>query len=984
MIVGEYSTPDSSDGVALAASDSVPDDSPPSALDPISLILADIEERGGSSGSMEAAPAFEPSDSDYGSGQPSYDQQPADPYGAQPSYNQQPADPYGAQPSYNQQPADPYGAQPSYNQQPADPYGAQPSYDQQPADSLWCTAFVQPAACRPLWCTAFVRPAACRPLWCTAFVRPAACRLPMVHSLRTTSSLPTPMVHGPYGAQPSYDQQPADPYGAQPSYDQQPADPYGAQPSYDQQPADSYGAQPSYDQQPADPYGAQPSYDQQPADPYGAQPSYDQQPADPLASLQQRLSTSEHAAAPYSDPAPDVSPLEGLADALAPGIADILSRAEPVGVDAPADSFFMPSQIVEIEPLTSGDDDISEFEQLFNDDRSNTSLLDYLANEYFDRSYFHRSAHVYRMIADLDPSRCDALYFLAESLVKIGQQEDAIPCLASVLSQESDDPQVQIKAQELFDELQHFLEPVAPAQPDMGSAAVNVLSPPNGSESTEFGGVVESGLSAALERADIFSIPDTSDTTDISIIKERLDKDPDNVALLDWYGFRLYSEGMITEAVSVYQRLVNSAGNPTEEAIYYLGNCFLKMYKYREARKTWEHLLELYPDGELAGKARQKLEKLAELEDRDREKRRRASAGGSGMGRMKPKRVVSSTKNKPVKPLSAIGSIVDTVDKASSAKLDPLASLPSVPDEQQVVFTEYHSGDGSGTEEVEKMLSTDPDNPELLDWAAFMNYTNNNFERALELYHKVLTINDDVPQTYYYLGTIYGRLEKYDEAHKYWSILSTRYPDDKVTKKVIPKLDSIKAKAEAMVSSTDSVGSPSIDSSAGAPSPEQAAERTTEQPADPVTAQVAVESVSLELSSQQAASLETLMENPTRDLLEKEREALVLNTGIDKEEMLFHVEAALSKITDSVELEDWAAYLNYSCSHYDKALKHYLTIMKKNPDSPQVYYYVGRILCQQERFKDASKYWKVLCKKYPTSKIAMATKPDLQKLAYFK
>jgi tetratricopeptide (TPR) repeat protein len=751
---------------------------------------------------------------------------------------------------------------------------------------------------------------------------------------------------------------------------------------------------------------------------------------DPLAFLQQRLATGENPKNPYVEPADEDETANSGHDLVSSGFADILSRAEPLE-ETPIKSSFLPAQLLEVEPLTENDDDLLEFENMFNDDPSNTSLLDYLATEYFERAYFHRAAFVYRMIADFDPARCDALYFLAESLVKTGQQEDAIPCLASILSQKSDDPDILVKADVLLGELRHFSEPVVPSQPVDIIPEIPPYVPKTVIESVVPAEVQapasgSSGLSAALNRANIFSIPDSSDTTDVNLIKERLDKDPDNPALLDWYAFRLYTEGMITESVSIYQRLVNETEAPAEEALYYLGNGYLKMFKYREARRYWEILVDRYPDSEISKKAAQKLQKIQELSERDKVKRKKVAAPAGHLGRMKPKRVLTK-KAAPDMPLSAIGSIVDTSAKISSSLLKPIESDPGDPGED-MVFTQYSMGDGSGAAEVEAMLSSDPDNPDLLDWAAFTNYTNNNFEKALELYHRALSINDDIPQTYYYLGTIYGRLENYREALKYWSILVERYPQDKVTNKVLPKLESLRTKAgniqygaAAPVAESPAVAAPVVQTPAAAAPVVQtpaaaapvaqtpaAAAPVAESPAvaapvaespavaAPVVqtpaaaapvAQTPVAAPSVppvpELTPEQVGKLELLMENSTRDLLENERKEMVAATGIDKEEMLFHIEAALAKVKESLELEDWAAYLNYACGNYDEALGHYLFIMKKDANSPQVYFYVGTILCKQERFKDALKYWKVLCKKYPTSRIAIATKPEIEKLKCF-
>jgi len=96
--------------------------------------------------------------------------------------------------------------------------------------------------------------------------------------------------------------------------------------------------------------------------------------------------------------------------------------------------------------------------------------------------------------------------------------------------------------------------------------------------------------------------------------------------------------------------------------------------------------------------------------------------------------------------------------------------------------------DGSGLAEVEATLLANPNKPEVLDWAAFAYYTAGNLPRALACYQRALLLEDDNPHAYFYLGTIYCRLGRFDQAARYWHSLLTRYPDHALARKKLSEI----------------------------------------------------------------------------------------------------------------------------------------------------------------------------------------------------
>ena len=806
----------------------------------------------------------------------------------------------------------------------------------------------------------------------------------------------------------------------------------------------------------------------------------------------------------------------------APGttdIADILARASPMSAAPAAASGAIPADIVAAEPLSPADADIMQFEELYSADPSNSSILDFLATEYLDKGYNRRAIFAYQKIIETDGSRYDAYLNLADCQVKMGLLEEAVPNLRIALEQTDIDGDTRQKAEALMKEAGAFADEPAILTPAPLPPGTEAPLPP-----TEPGlqpGLEKKtqALTDALEKQDIMTVYGGQDDTGIDAVKAQLDADPNNPMLLDWYAFQLYSNNRVIEAVQAYKRLVTEF-DPTPNALYYLGNAYLKLFKYREAKQYWELLRTDFPRSKLVSKAEKKLERIHAMARRELEKRKRGKAAGKkgGLGRISPKR--KTGKKTKEEPLSAIGSILEQHAETITKE------------ENEPIFTEYVMGDGSGVEEVENLLAADPDNPELLDWAAFMNYTNHSYENARQQYHRVLELNPDNPQAYYYLGSIYARLEIYSEARKYWNVLLEQYSTHKVAAKARPKIDQIAgmadkgstaapaaaaAQAESAVSDVLGRATAEPASQAQGSMADRLNKLTTEQPnayeldesereelftqysqgdgsgadeieallandpdnlqlldwaafmnytagcydkalkhykrcleldprnpqtyyyigstlarlerykeaepywlrlvqhfpdhkvtaktrpklekiqkllgadsaaaqpaATPAAAQPAVQTVDVtQLTPEQEQGLERLMEMQTRDIDEDERRSLVASIGMDKGIILQIMEGVLPKMPNSPELLDWTAYINYACGKYDRSLAHYSTLLRIQPDSPQAYYYVGIILCQQERFSDAIKYWNVLVKKYPGCKLAEATQPNLEKLAIF-
>jgi len=105
------------------------------------------------------------------------------------------------------------------------------------------------------------------------------------------------------------------------------------------------------------------------------------------------------------------------------------------------------------------------------------------------------------------------------------------------------------------------------------------------------------------------------------------------------------------------------------------------------------------------------------------------------------------------------------------------------------VLTQYKAGNGQGISEVAAMLEQDPNNLELLDWLAFMYYSNNMLDDALATYNKALTLDPGNVNQLYYLGSTYFKMGDKDKAVECWCKVIELKPDSKIASKAKTKIE---------------------------------------------------------------------------------------------------------------------------------------------------------------------------------------------------
>ncbi len=112
----------------------------------------------------------------------------------------------------------------------------------------------------------------------------------------------------------------------------------------------------------------------------------------------------------------------------------------------------------------------------------------------------------------------------------------------------------------------------------------------------------------------------------------------------------------------------------------------------------------------------------------------------------------------------------------------PAAAAPAAaaPPANTGLVTQYQEGTGEGIEEIEQKLQEDPNNPDLLDWLAFMYYSNNQMDRAIEIYQRALNLNYENETQHYYLGNSFYKMNNIDRAIEEWEVVVSLKPDSKI------------------------------------------------------------------------------------------------------------------------------------------------------------------------------------------------------------
>ncbi len=404
----------------------------------------------------------------------------------------------------------------------------------------------------------------------------------------------------------------------------------------------------------------------------------------------------------------------------------------------------IPPEVAAAEPLSVDDLDLEQVEGSLNANPKWQSLLRYLAEEYFNRGYFQRANFAYGTLAACEPPVGDDLVGLARCQILIGKRTEAVDSLMKILEVADANNETREWARA---KIRTLVATAAPPTPHEAAAG-----PPQSPKAPAPAPIVErtekpekpaeitppvnektAKVITSLEKLGVVTSHDVPNEEQIVSAKAKLAEDPNNPLILDWYAFLLYTARRIPEAIEIYERLLKS-NEATPNALYYLGNAYLKMSELNKAMKCWDCLKKIDPQNPLVKKVGRTIKRLGDL---------RAKAKGT---------------EAPPPPKET--------DEIPAPRLT-----------------------NSGLHEVEETLRKSPNKPEVLDWAAFAYYTAGHIEKSLAYYQRALLLDANNPEALYYVGNIFCRMGQFDDAVKTWAKLLAVFPEHTLAKKVKPKFE---------------------------------------------------------------------------------------------------------------------------------------------------------------------------------------------------
>lgn len=99
------------------------------------------------------------------------------------------------------------------------------------------------------------------------------------------------------------------------------------------------------------------------------------------------------------------------------------------------------------------------------------------------------------------------------------------------------------------------------------------------------------------------------------------------------------------------------------------------------------------------------------------------------------------------------------------------------------------ASDSAELQKMEELLAKDPDSVPLLEWIAFMYYTSDSYDRAVELYQKLVKLDSKNEANHYYLANLYLKLKQKDRAVEHWNRVISLNPVSKFADKAKHLID---------------------------------------------------------------------------------------------------------------------------------------------------------------------------------------------------
>lgn len=100
-------------------------------------------------------------------------------------------------------------------------------------------------------------------------------------------------------------------------------------------------------------------------------------------------------------------------------------------------------------------------------------------------------------------------------------------------------------------------------------------------------------------------------------------------------------------------------------------------------------------------------------------------------------------------------------------------------------------GDPDMLEQVRQLVAGMPDNPELIEWYAFLLYTNGKYEEAVGCYERLIACGQARANEFFYLGNALYKSGQLVDAVQAWYIAVQQEPGSKIGKKAAERIERV-------------------------------------------------------------------------------------------------------------------------------------------------------------------------------------------------
>ena len=104
-------------------------------------------------------------------------------------------------------------------------------------------------------------------------------------------------------------------------------------------------------------------------------------------------------------------------------------------------------------------------------------------------------------------------------------------------------------------------------------------------------------------------------------------------------------------------------------------------------------------------------------------------------------------------------------------------------DDKYKITNYAQASDDSELAKMEELLARDPESVPLLEWIAFMYYTSESTDRAIELYTKLVTLDSENEAHHYYLANLHQKNSNFPKAVNHWKEVLRINPASKFSEK---------------------------------------------------------------------------------------------------------------------------------------------------------------------------------------------------------